>query len=73
MIAGEEVGVFTEGLALSGSVAVRDSAEMNVGVCVGSHQLEDEVETTAAFLPAFRGSSTLSLWVALNKTGNYSE
>ena len=67
------MAALAKGLALSSSVAVRDSAEMNICVCVGSHQLEDEVAATAAFLPAFRGSSTLSLGVALNKAGNYSE
>ena len=66
VVAGEEVSALAKSLALSGSVAIRNSAEMDVSVCVRSHQLEDEVAATAAFLPAFRCPTAFSLRVALN-------
>lgn len=65
VITGKEICSFAKCFALAGSVAVWDSAEMHVGVCVRSHQLEDEVAATTAFLPALRCSSALSLGVAL--------
>jgi hypothetical protein len=61
----EEMGLLADGLALPGCVAVGDSAQMNVGVGVGSGQVEKTGATTADIFAAFAGSSATTLGVAL--------
>ncbi len=53
VIAREEMGSLTNGLTLSCCVAVRNSAEMDVSVGIGSDHLEDAIAATATILEAF--------------------
>lgn len=67
VVAFEEVGFLADGLALPSSVAVGDSAEVNVGVGVGPGEVEDAGAAAADFVAALSGSSALALGVALGR------
>ena len=65
IVAAEEVRLLTDGLALSCSITVGDSAKMNVGVGIGPREIEDADTAATHLVAAFTGPTTLSPGITL--------
>jgi hypothetical protein len=66
VVAGEEVGLLADGLALAGGVAVGDAGEMDVGVGVGAGEVEEAVAAATGLVAELAGPSAAALGVALS-------